>query len=215
MEELNKNDETVKKYDFSSVLIMGEKEHRELNSVSWAKISVFLLVFLIVFLAYTVILQFFPPYSPKPWLYLYAFAWTMFLETFLFFMTKIQIKRAYKRLSFSQGSNSTVYKTYFGEKITVETDKHAPVEYDYDTITAVNETNNFYLLKLKYNLYLIIQKDIKSDTENVGFTKYIFGKCHNIKKRKVINVMNKEKISAVYLCLFAALFLFNLVMFFI
>ena len=213
MEELNKNDENIKNYDFSSVVVMAEKEHRELNNVSWAKSSVFLLVLLIVFFADTVILQFFPPHHPKLWLYL--FAWCLFLETFLFFITNKKIKSAYKRLTFSQGSDSITYKTYFGEKITVETDKHAPVEYDYNAITSVKETNRFYLLGLKYNLYFIVWKDIKSETVSADFLKYIFSKCPNIKKKKVQKVMNKERNSIIFLCCFAALFLLNLIMFFI
>lgn len=213
MKELNKSDENIRNYDFSSVVIMSEKEHRELNNVSWAKTSVFWLAILIVSCVLTVVHQVSDELEIRT--FLPFVAWILLLYIITFFITRKKIKNAYKRLTFSQGSDSITYKTYFGEKITVETDKHAPVEYDYNMITSIKETNRFYLLGFKYNLYLIVWKDIKSETVSADFLEYIFGKCPNIKKKKVQKVMNKERNSVVLLCCFAALFLLNLIMFFI
>ncbi|MBQ9846208.1 MAG: hypothetical protein IJO58_00130, partial [Clostridia bacterium] len=142
-------------------------------------------------------------------------AWMLFLLGYLFFLTQKRVKDAYKRIVVSQGKETVTYKIQFGEKIVAETDQHAPVEYDFSAVTSIKETNQFYLLGLKYNLYLILQKDIKSNLENVNFIEYVFNKCPNIKNKKVQKIMYKKKESIIYLCTFGILFLFNLICFFI
>ncbi|MBQ8295763.1 MAG: YcxB family protein [Clostridia bacterium] len=115
----------------------------------------------------------------------------------------------------SQGKDTIAFKIKFGEKIIGATDDNAPVEYDYSAVTSIKETNRYYLLGLKYNLYLVVQKDVKGKTENVDFVQYILEKNPKLKKKKVENVMNKKKSNIICLCLFALLFVFHLIMYFV
>ena len=64
---------------------------------------------------------------------------------------------------------------------------------------------------MQFNLFLIIGKDIKNNTNNVDFISYIFSKSPNIKKKVVINVTNQKKVAFVFMCLAIALFLINLI----
>lgn len=212
MEELNVNNETIKQeYDFTSTVVMGEKEHEDFHNIAYSRVSTFTLVFLI-FSILVIPQQFLIPENSM--LLLYS-AWMLVLMGYLFFITQIRIKKAYKRMVVSQGKETITYKVYFGEKIVAETDQHLPVEYDYNAVTSIKETRQFYLLGLKYNLYLILQKDIKSNVENVDFIEYVFNKCPNIKKKKVKRIMNKKRESIIYLIGFVILFLFTLICFFI
>lgn len=213
MEELNTNNEFIEKYDFSSTVVMGENEHKDFNNITYSRISTASLIFLIFSVVAIIPQQFLFPEN-KGMLLGYS-AWTLFLIGYIFFLTQKRVKDAYKRIVVSQGKETITYKIHFGEKIVAETDQHSPVEYDFSAVTSVKETSQFYLLGLKYNLYLIIQKDIKSNLENVDFVEYVFNKCPNIKKKKVKRIMNKKKSSIIYLCAFVVLFLFNLICFFI
>ena len=214
MEELNINNETIKEeYDFSSTVVMGENEHKDFSNVTYSRTSTAFLIFLIFSVIITIPQQFLFPEN-KGMLLGYS-AWMLFLLGYLFFLTQKRVKDAYKRIVVSQGKETVTYKIQFGEKIVAETDQHAPVEYDFSAVTSIKETNQFYLLGLKYNLYLILQKDIKSNLENVNFIEYVFNKCPNIKNKKVQKIMYKKKESIIYLCTFGILFLFNLICFFI
>lgn len=214
MEKFNISDETIKQeYDFSSTVVMGENEHKDFNNVTYSRTSTFSFIFLIISIVFTIPQQFLFPEN-KGTLLGYS-ACMLFLIGYLFFLTQKRVNDAYKRIVVSQGQETITYNIHFGEKIVAETDQHAPVEYDFSAITSVKETSQFYLLGLKYNLYLILQKDIKSNLENVDFIEYVFNKCPNIKNKKVKRITHKKKESIIYLCAFVVLFLFNLICFFI
>ena len=207
------NENNNKQYDFSSTVSMGENEHKDFSNVTYSRTATCLLVFLIISAIFTIPQQFFMQ-ETKGTLLGFS-AWMLFLTGYMFFITQKRVKDGYKRIVVSQGKDVVSYKIHFGEKIVTETDQHAAVEYDYAAIVSLKETNLFYLLGLKYNLYLILQKDIKSNLENIDFTEYIFNKCPNIKKKKVRKVVNKKKTCIIYVCAFFVLFLFNLICFFI
>ena len=117
---------------------------------------------------------------------------------------------SYKRALFTTGEKYITHTTYFGEKIITVT-KNISREFDYSSITGVYETEKYILLKLQFNLFLIIGKDIKSNINNVDFISYIFSKSPNIKKKVVINVTNQKKVAFVFMCLAIALFVINLI----
>lgn len=117
---------------------------------------------------------------------------------------------SYKRALFTTGEKYITHTTYFGEKIITVT-KNISREFDYSSITGIYETEKYILLKLQFNLFLIIGKDIKSNINNVDFISYIFSKSPNIKKKVVINVTNQKKVAFVFMCLAIALFVINLI----
>lgn len=213
MDGSNTNIVPEKEYDFLSTAVEGEKEYLDFQSVSYARVSTFLLICLISFVVCSVPQQFLLPQNAKTMLG--AAAWILFVVAFLFFGTQKKIKDDYKRIVLGEGKESIIFTTYFGEKLFAETDQHAPVEFDYSAIISIKETNYFYLLGFKYRSYLIISKDVKSNHGNVDFVEYIFNKCPNIKKKKIKKVMNKKRECIIYLCLFVLLFLFHLIMFLI
>lgn len=209
MENKNTNNETNVKYDFSSTVVMGENEFMDFNNATFTRTSTYSLIFLILSVIFSISVLILSP-KDNDILYLYSL-FMLVLMSCVFLITQKKVKDSYKKIVVSQGTDTITYKVYFGEKITAETDQHNPVEYDFSSITSVKETNLFYLLGLKYNIYIILQKDIKGDLGNVDFIEYIFNKCTNIKKKKVQKVMNAKKTNIIYLCCFTALFLFNLI----
>lgn len=129
----------------------------------------------------------------------------------LLLFTKYRIYKSNKVRVASIGKENSNIQAYFSDKIIIESDVNKPREYDYNDIIAIKETNLFYLLGLKCNLYLIISKNIKSNHQNTDFINYIFNKCPNIKSKKINNTRNKKKLCVIYMCSTALLLLISLI----
>lgn len=209
MEELKVNSINEEDYAFCSTIEMGKKEHKEFNVVSYSHLSTTCLASVIILILASaeerILLE------GEATISLLGSIAILFIATLMLILTHISINTAYKRLVLAQGKESTVHKTYFGNKIVTGSDDGPAVEYDYSAITSIKETNRFYLLTLKYDLYILVNKNIKSNLPNVSFEQYILSKCTGLKRKKIQNVINKKKTCIIYLCLMALVTLFNLI----
>ena len=200
------------KYDFESKIVMNEQDYLDFNNVSYKRLAIiFIIEFIITGFITTRILIL------KSFNYYFQTETTDDMQLYLIlsaviilFKTQRNIKNSYKRALFTTGEKYITHTTYFGEKIITVT-KNISREFDYSSITGVYETEKYILLKLQFNLFLIIGKDIKSNINNVDFISYIFSKSSNIKKKAVINVTNQKKVAFVFMCLTIALFVINLI----
>lgn len=205
------------KYDFESKIVMNEQDYLDFNNVSYKRLAIiFIIEFIITGFITTriLILKSFNYYlqsetTDDMQLYLILSAVIVLLMGVIYFKIHRNIKNNYKRALFTTGEKYITHTTYFGEKIITVT-KNISREFDYSSITGVYETEKYILLKLQFNLFLIIGKDIKS-SNNIDFISYIFSKSPNIKKKVVINVTNQKKVAFVFMCLTIALFLINLI----
>ena len=199
------------KYDFESKIVMNEQDYLDFNNVSYKRLAIiFIIEFIITGFITTriLILKSFNYYfqsetTDDMQLYLILSAVIVLLMGVIYFKTQRNIKNSYKRALFTTGEKYITHTTYFGEKIITVT-KNISREFDYSSITGVYETEKYILLKLQFNLFLIIGKDIKSNINNVDFISYIFSKF-------VINVTNQKKVAFVFMCLVIALFVINLI----
>ena len=199
------------KYDFESKIVMNEQDYLDFNNVSYKRLAIiFIIEFIITGFITTriLILKSFNYYfqsetTDDMQLYLILSAVIVLLMGVIYFKTQRNIKNSYKRALFTTGEKYITHTTYFGEKIITVT-KNISREFDYSSITGVYETEKYILLKLQFNLFLIIGKDIKSNINNVDFISYI-------KKKAVINVTNQKKVAFVFMCLTIALFVINLI----
>ena len=198
------------KYDFESKIVMNEQDYLDFNNVSYKRLAIiFIIEFIITGFITTriLILKSFNYYfqsetTDDMQLYMILSAVIVLLMGVIYFKTQRNIKNSYKRALFTTGEKYITHTTYFGEKIITVT-KNISREFDYSSITGVYETEKYFLLKLQFNLFLIIGKDIKSNINNVDFISYIFGKSPNIN--------NQKKVAFVFMCLVIALFLINLI----
>ena len=206
------------KYDFESKIVMNEQDYLDFNNVSYKRLAIiFIIEFIITGFITTriLILKSFNYYfqsetTDDMQLYMILSAVIILLMGVIYFKTQRNIKNSYKRTLFTTGEKYITHTTYLGEKIITVT-KNISREFDYSSITGVYETEKYFLLKLQFNLFLIIGKDIKSNINNVDFISYIFSKSPNIKKKVVINVTNQKKVAFVFMCLAIALFVINLI----
>jgi hypothetical protein len=206
------------KYDFESKIVMNEQDYLDFNNVSYKRLAIiFIIEFIITGFITTriLILKSFNYYyhsetTSDIQLYMILSAVIILLMGVIYFKTQRTIKNNYKRALFTTGEKYITHTTYFGEKIITVT-KNTSREFDYSSVTGVYKTEKYFLLKLQFNLFLIIGKDIKNNTNNVDFISYIFSKSPKIKKKVVINVTNQKKVAFVFMCLAIALFLINLI----
>ena len=108
-----------------------------------------------------------------------------------FFLLIKQNKDAYNRVAFSHGKASITYKIGFAEQIILSDDITSPVSYDYAHINQILETDSFYLLKMKYKVYLIVDKRSLSNCN--AFIDYLFQKCTHMKRKKIKNISNADR----------------------
>ncbi len=206
------------KYDFESKIVMNEQDYLDFNNVSYKRLAIiFIIEFIITGFITTriLILKSFNYYfhsetTSDIQLYMILSAVIILLMGVIYFKTQRTIKNNYKRALFTTGEKYITHTTCFGEKIITVTNNTSR-EFDYSSVTGVYKTEKYFLLKLQFNLFLIIGKDIKNNTNNVDFISYIFSKSPNIKKKVVINVTNQKKVAFVFMCLAIALFLINLI----
>lgn len=157
------------KYDFESKIVMNEQDYLDFNNVSYKRLAIiFIIEFIITGFITTriLILKSFNYYfqsetTDDMQLYLILSAVIVLLMGVIYFKTQRNIKNSYKRALFTTGEKYITHTTYFGEKIITVT-KNISREFDYSSITGVYETEKYILLKLQFNLFLIIGKDIKA-----------------------------------------------------
>ena len=63
-------------------------------------------------------------------------------------------------------------------------------DYTFEQILSVTETNNLFILKLKYRMGLIVNKNTLTGGSKEEFLNFMFDKCVNIKRKKVKTTRN-------------------------
>lgn len=157
------------KYDFESKIVMNEQDYLDFNNVSYKRLAIiFIIEFIITGFITTriLILKSFNHYfhsetTSDIQLYMILSAVIILLMGVIYFKTQRTIKNNYKRALFTTGEKYITHTTYFGEKIITVT-KNTSREFDYSSVTGVYKTEKYFLLKLQFNLFLIIGKDIKT-----------------------------------------------------
>lgn len=191
--------------DFTSTIVMGKEEHAEFSSVSYQKIRGLLIVYAILSALFTV-------FFARPAAYSLKISGCLFaLSVLVYIVYTMQIHQKWKQRAVAEGRDSTAFTVHFGDKITVETDQHAPVTFDYAAITSLKETERYYLLGMKPRLYIIVSKTPASAAANVDFLSYLLDKCPNVKGRKPQCIIGIRRTCLVWLALHGAFVLFNLI----
>jgi hypothetical protein len=190
------------KYDFESKIVMNEQDYLDFNNVSYKRLAIiFIIEFIITGFITTriLILKSFNYYfhsetTSDIQLYMILSAVIILLMGVIYFKTQRTIKNNYKRALFTTGEKYITHTTYFGEKIITVT-KNTSREFDYSSVTGVYKTEKYFLLKLQFNLFLIIGKDIKNNTNNLTYSAN-----HLILKRKLLLMLPIKRRLPLFLC---------------
>ena len=123
--------------------------------------------------------------------------------------SKLQYKR-YKSLNNNEDEEGNV--KIDKEKIVYTWKKGNIASYDFSQIIGIIETKNLIILKLKYNMGIILNKNNLDGGTKEELIKYLFSVCNNLKKKKVINSKGWLVVRRVMFVLFTITVLVSIVL---
>ena len=83
--------------------------------------------------------------------------------------------------------------------------------YKLSQIISIIETENLFILKLKYNVGIIVDKNNLTGGSKYEFINYLFENCENLKSKKVINSKKWVIIRRVFLGICLLIFLLAII----
>ena len=198
------------KYDFKSTVVMEEKDYLEIGRTNYFVFSLISVVEFFILLAFSImeIITNFRT-NDNSITHIILTGLVVLFMAIMFFKTHYAQKKNFRRALFLSGEQNISQTIYFGDKI-ISKEKNGTLEFDYSNITAIKETEKYYLLKMQYNMHMIVEKDIKSNLNNVNFIDYILSKATNLTTKTVQKEKNYKLIAFVFMCLTALLLIVDL-----
>lgn len=126
-------------------------------------------------------------------------------------INKIQYKRT-KNLNNGEDLRQT-FKVSCGN-IVLTSQKGDTSSYKLSQIISIIETENLFILKLKYNVGIIVDKNNLTGGSKEEFINYLFENCENLKAKKVINSKKWVIIRRVFLVICLLIFLLAIIFYF-
>ena len=126
-------------------------------------------------------------------------------------INKIQYKRT-KNLNNGEDLRQT-FKVSCGN-IVLTSQKGDTSSYKLSQIISIIETENLFILKLKYNVGIIVDKNNLTGGSKEEFINYLFENCENLKSNKVINSKKWVIIRRVFLGICLLIFLLAIIFYF-
>ena len=123
-------------------------------------------------------------------------------------INKIQYKRT-KNLNNGEDLRQT-FKVSCGN-IVLTSQKGDTSSYKLSQIISIIETENLFILKLKYNVGIIVDKNNLTGGSKDEFINYLFENCENLKSKKVINSKKWVIIRRVFLGICLLIFLLAII----
>lgn len=107
-----------------------------------------------------------------------------------------QYKINYKRSIEANGKKEQKQKLIINNEgiHCINEDTQNKTTYKFEQIISLAETKNQLILKLNYNLGLIINKNTLQNATREELIEYLFNHCNNLTKKKIYNTNNHHKI---------------------
>lgn len=122
---------------------------------------------------------------------------------------KLQYKR-YKSLNNNEDVEANIK---IGKEKIISTSKKGDISsYEFSQITGIIETKNLLVLKLEYNMGIIINKNNIEGGTKEELIDYLFSVCNNLKKKKVTNSKRWLVVRRVMLVLLAITVILSIVL---
>lgn len=192
------------KKEFSSTYTLDYKIYKEFSTgyISTKKSSI---IILFVVLALLILYMFYRRYEEI--IGLGAIFILLVLVLKVTGRNKLQYKR-YKSLNNNEDIVNTV--KIGNEKIVSTNKKGDATSYEFNQIIGILETKNLLILKLKYNMGIILDKRNLTGGTKEELIEYLFSICNNIKKKKIINSKKWMVVRKIILMMFAIIFILSI-----
>ena len=197
-----------KNREFSSVCTFDYKKYKEfaLGAVSTRKMNIlFMFVSLLLLILYMIM-------GSYGLVIIIGIICGIFLIIYkVAGINKIQYKRT-KNLNNGEDLRQT-FKVSCGN-IVLTSQKGDTSSYKLSQIISIIETENLFILKLKYNVGIIVDKNNLTGGSKEEFINYLFENCENLKAKKVINSKKWVIIRRVFLGICLLIFLLAIIFYF-
>ena len=197
-----------KNKEFSSVCTFDYKKYKEfaLGAVSTRKMNIlFMFVSLLLLILYMIM-------GSYGLVIIIGIICGIFLIIYkVAGINKIQYKRT-KNLNNGEDLRQT-FKVSCGN-IVLTSQKGDTSSYKLSQIISIIETENLFILKLKYNVGIIVDKNNLTGGSKEEFINYLFENCENLKAKKVINSKKWVIIRRVFLVICLLIFLLAIIFYF-
>ena len=197
-----------KNKEFSSVCTFDYKKYKEfaLGAVSTRKMNIlFMFVSLLLLILYMIM-------GSYGLVIIIGIICGIFLIIYkVAGINKIQYKRT-KNLNNGEDLRQT-FKVSCGN-IVLTSQKGDTSSYKLSQIISIIETENLFILKLKYNVGIIVDKNNLTGGSKEEFINYLFENCENLKSKKVINSKKWVIIRRVFLGICLLIFLLAIIFYF-
>ena len=197
-----------KNKEFSSVCTFDYKKYKEfaLGAVSTRKMNIlFMFVSLLLLILYLIM-------GSYGLVIIIGIICGIFLIIYkVSGINKIQYKRT-KNLNNGEDLRQT-FKVSCGN-IVLTSQKGDTSSYKLSQIISIIETENLFILKLKYNVGIIVDKNNLTGGSKEEFINYLFENCENLKSKKVINSKKWVIIRRVFLGICLLIFLLAIIFYF-
>lgn len=197
-----------KNKEFSSVCTFDYKKYKEfaLGTVSTRKMNIlFMFVSLLLLILYMIM-------GSYGLVIIIGIICGIFLIIYkVAGINKIQYKRT-KNLNNGEDLRQ-IFKVSCGN-IVLTSQKGDTSSYKLSQIISIIETENLFILKLKYNVGIIVDKNNLTGGSKEEFINYLFENCENLKAKKVINSKKWVIIRRVFLGICLLIFLLAIIFYF-
>ena len=197
-----------KNNEFSSVCTFDYKKYKEfaLGAVSTRKMNIlFMFVSLLLLILYMIM-------GSYGLVIIIGIICGIFLIIYkVAGINKIQYKRT-KNLNNGEDLRQT-FKVSCGN-IVLTSQKGDTSSYKLSQIISIIETENLFILKLKYNVGIIVDKNNLTGGSKEEFINYLFENCENLKSKKVIDSKKWVIIRRVFLGICLLIFLLAIIFYF-
>lgn len=197
-----------KNNEFSSVCTFDYKKYKEfaLGAVSTRKMNIlFMFVSLLLLILYMIM-------GSYGLVIIIGIICGIFLIIYkVAGINKIQYKRT-KNLNNGEDLRQ-IFKVSCGN-IVLTSQKGDTSSYKLSQIISIIETENLFILKLKYNVGIIVDKNNLTGGSKEEFINYLFENCENLKSKKVIDSKKWVIIRRVFLGICLLIFLLAIIFYF-
>lgn len=185
--------EETKKPIYTCEYTMDMNFFAEFAAVSYVKIKNFIIIFTAFDILFCLLNIFDGDYNQAAG---YS-AFLTFLMFILYFSIKKGIQLNYKRSLFSYGNDNRTTTALYDDKILATFGKNEK-EFFYHQVSGFFETESLILLRLKYNMFLALDKSgLNADPQAVKA--FLIQKCPMVKKKKFTDCSNNHRLLFIFL----------------
>lgn len=132
----------------------------------------------------------------------------------IIFLVRNQIRMGFKRMITSNGGVERNNSIIINDKEIniIDINRNNKMNYSFDQVIDVIETKKLLILKLQYNLGIIIDLNKMTGGTKEELVNHLYNNCHNIKNKKVLNGSKKNYFLYLYVILFSTLLITSIAM---